>query len=316
MELRERRLAQIVRDFMEGYVLSQEVGRELRAGRLAFGTVARLVGDAEDSALFRLKEECHALFRLDDARPRTEVQAEELFDLAVGALFHETMKFREGFYLTDTYGPRLQRMMAEGSASGPLADAFWRVFEGGSRRMLESEAEAEQLFRETRDQLLIVLRQLAASGAVARSLVEDATRSEQVFGMPLARLLADIYGSAGPRLPARGREPDRERPLRRGGRGARAPGRGGGGRERRRAAVRARHGELLLGRQSRRGRLTRALAQRRVELAGALAPERFARAGRARAERRAVGPEAGEARARARDRAHFAARELTGAGRV
>jgi hypothetical protein len=196
MELRERRLAQIVRDFMEGYVLSQEVGRELRAGRLSFGTVARLVGDAEDSALYRLKEECHALFRLDDARPRTEVQAEELFDLAVGALFHETMKFREGFYLTDSYGPRLQRMMAEGSATGPLADAFWRVFEAGSRRMLESEAEAEELFRETRDQLLIVLRQLTASGAVARSLVENPERSEQVFAMPLARLLSDIYGTA------------------------------------------------------------------------------------------------------------------------
>jgi hypothetical protein len=196
MELRERRLAQIVRDFMESYALSQEVGRELRAGRLTFGTVARLVGDAEDSALYRLKEECHALFRLNDARPRTEVQAEELFDLAVGALFHETMKFREGFYLTDSYGPRLQRMMAEGSASGPLADAFWRVFEAGSRRMLESEAEAEDLFRETRDQLLIVLRQLAASGAVARSLVEDQMRSELVFAMPLARMLADIYGTA------------------------------------------------------------------------------------------------------------------------
>jgi len=196
MELRERRLAQIVRDFMESYVLAQEVGRELRAGRLTFAAVARLVGDAEDSALFRLKEECHALFRLDDARPRTEVQAEELFDLAVGALFHETMKFREGFYLTDSYGPRLQRMMAEGSASGPLADAFWRVFEAGSRRMLESEAEAEELFRETRDQLLIVLRQLAASGAVARSLVEDPARSELVFAMPLARMLADIYGTA------------------------------------------------------------------------------------------------------------------------
>ncbi|HTO70929.1 MAG TPA: hypothetical protein VMR31_13795 [Myxococcota bacterium] len=197
MELRERRLAQIVRDFMEAYALSQEIGRELRAGSLSFQAVARLVGDAEDSALFRLKEECHALFRLDDARPRTEVQAEELFDLAVGALFHESMKFREGFYLTDSYGPRLQRMMAEGSAAGPLAEAFWRVFEAGSRRMLESEAEAEELFRETRDQLLIVLRQLAASGAVARSLVEHPARSEEVFAMPLARLLADIYGSAG-----------------------------------------------------------------------------------------------------------------------
>ena len=196
MELRERRLAQIVRDFMEAFALSQEIGRELRAGRLTFGSVARLVGDAEDSALFRLKEECHALFRLDDARPRTEVQAEELFDLAVGALFHESMKFREGFYLTDSYGPRLQRMMAEGSAAGPLAEAFWRVFEAGSRRMLESEAEAEELFRETRDQLLIVLRHLAASGAVARSLVEDPARSEQVFAMPLMQLLADIDGSA------------------------------------------------------------------------------------------------------------------------
>ena len=159
--------------------------------------MARLVGDAEDSALFRLKEECHALFRLDDARPRTEVQAEELFDLAVGALFHETMKFREGFYLTDTLRPAAAAHDGRGlgyrvrspTPSGACSKA-------GSRRMLESEAEAEQLFRETRDQLLIVLRQLAASGAVARSLVEDAPRAEQVFGMPLARLLADIYGSA------------------------------------------------------------------------------------------------------------------------
>src|SRR5258706_1169384 len=142
---------------MESYALSQEVGRELRAGRLTFATVARLVGDEEDSALYRLKEECHALFRLDDARPRTEVQAEELFDLAVGALFHETMKFREGFYLTDSYGPRLQRMMAEGSASGPLADAFWRVFEAGSRRKLQSEARARGPFPGTPVQLPIVL---------------------------------------------------------------------------------------------------------------------------------------------------------------
>jgi len=196
MELRERRLAQIVRDFMEAFVLARTLGDDLRAGRLSFQAVTRLVGDAEDSALYRLKEECHALFRLDVARPRTEVQAEELFDLAVGALFHETMKFREGFYLTDSYGPRLQRMMAEGSATGALADAFWRVVEAGRRRMLESEAEAEGLFRETRDQLLIVLRQLAVSGSVARSLVEDPGRSEQVFGLPLAELLADIYGSA------------------------------------------------------------------------------------------------------------------------
>jgi hypothetical protein len=163
MELRERRLAQILRDFMEAFVLARTLGEDLRAGRLSFRTVTRLVGDAEDSALFRLKEETHALFRLDAARPRTEVQAEELFDLAVGALFHETMKFREGFYLTDSYGPRLSRMMAEGSAKGPLADAFWRVVEAGRRRMLESEVEWRVVPRDA-GSALIVLRQLAASG--------------------------------------------------------------------------------------------------------------------------------------------------------
>ncbi len=196
MELRERRLAQVVRDFMEAFVLARTLGEDLRAGRLTFQTVTRLVGDAEDSALYRLKEECHALFRLDASRPITEVQAEEFFDLAVGALFHETMKFREGFYLTDRYGPRLQRMMAEGSATGPLAETFWRVVEAGRRRMVEAESEAESLFSETRDQLLILLRQLGESGAVARSLVEDPERAQQVFDLPLSRLLVDTYGSA------------------------------------------------------------------------------------------------------------------------
>ncbi len=194
--MRERRLAQIVRDFMEAFVLAGEIGEGLRNGSLDFMSVQRLVGDAEDNVLFRLKEECHALFRLNDARPRMEVQAEELFDLAVGALFHETMKFREGYYLTTSYGPRLQRMMAEGWASGPLAEAFEQVFEAGRRRMIESEAEAAELFRETRDQLLIVLHQIPPTGAVARGLVEDPGRAEAVFSKPLHELLTEVYGSA------------------------------------------------------------------------------------------------------------------------
>jgi hypothetical protein len=196
VELRERRLAQIVRDFMEAFVLSLEIGRRLREADLEYDLVKQLVGEEEGAILLRLKEECHALFRVDAERPLTEVQAEELFDLAVGALFHESMKFREGYYLTTRYGPRLQRMMAEGWASGSLAEVFWRVFEAGRRRMLESEAEVDDLFRETRDQLLIVLRQIPESGAVARSLVENPERTQQVFGVSLTALLGDVYGSA------------------------------------------------------------------------------------------------------------------------
>ena len=196
MELRERRMAQIVRDFSEAFILAGQVHERLRSDVLEFASVAYLVGDAEETALFRLKEECHALFRLEASRSRVELNAEELFDLAVGALFHETMKFRESYYLTTAYGPRLERMMAEGSASGPLAESFRRVFEAGHRRMIESESEVTELFGETRDQLLILLRQMPPSGAVARGLVEDPERSERVFDMALPELLAHIYGSA------------------------------------------------------------------------------------------------------------------------
>ena len=196
MQMRDHRVAQIVREFMDAYVLSAEIGAQLLAGNLDFAPIDRLVADSEESSLFRLKEECHALFRFDRAHAETELHAEELFDLAVGALFHEGMKFREGCYLTTTYGPRLERMLEDGSASGSLAESFRRVFEAGYQRRVEAGAETAQLFDETRDQLVILLRQLPRSGAVARSLVEDRARTEQVFGRTLEEVLEDIYGSA------------------------------------------------------------------------------------------------------------------------
>ena len=189
-------MAQILRDFMEAYLRSSEIGAQLRAGDPDFARVQRLVGESEEAALFRLKEECHALFRFDQESSESELQAEELFDLAVGALFHEAMKFREGYYLTTSYGPRLERMMSEERAKGPLAQAFLNVIEAGRQRMLESEVEMAELFDETRDQLRIMLHQMPWSGAVARCLAESPELTRQVFGGELPDLLASIYGSA------------------------------------------------------------------------------------------------------------------------
>ena len=164
MDHRERRVAQIVRDFLEAYQLSAEIHEALAQGGLDFARVARLVGDSEESALYRLKEECHALFRLDGERSSLELDADELFDLEVAALFHEGMKFRESYYLTTTYGPRLERMMAEGSATGPLAGAFLRLFEAGRRRMRESGSEVASLFRELLPEGLAVLDERLGDG--------------------------------------------------------------------------------------------------------------------------------------------------------
>lgn len=194
MELRERRIGQIVRDFMQAYTLAERLGEALRGGELRFDLVDELVGEGEASLLYRLKEECHSLFRGSDTPPRSEFHAEELFDLAIGMLFHEGMKFREGHYLSTAYGPRFERVIQDGTAGGPMADAFRRVFEAGRRRMLESEAETAQLFMETRDQLRILLRQRPASGVIARSLLEDPECTEHVFGS-LRALLEEVYGS-------------------------------------------------------------------------------------------------------------------------
>jgi hypothetical protein len=180
---------------MEAYVVSERLGGRLRAGTLDFRFVEKLVGESEESTLYRLKEECHALFRFGGADTPTEVQAEELFDLAVGALFHEAMKFRESFYVTTIYGPRLERALASGTPPGPLVAAFRRAFEAGRRRMLEAQSETRDLFRETRAQLVALLRELPPSGAVARSLVEDPDRATEVFGSDLDPLLGELYGS-------------------------------------------------------------------------------------------------------------------------
>ena len=192
---RERLIAQIVRDFMAAYGLARRIGVELRAGTLEFATVERLVGDSPRSLLFRLKEDCHALFRDPGSRRNDEPQAAELFDLAVGALFHEAMKFRESYYLYTAYGPRARRSLEE-SPSGPLAQGFRRLFDAGYRRMLESEAETEELFRETREQLRVLLREWSDAGEIARSLVADPGQAEAVFSTPVAELLQEVFGSA------------------------------------------------------------------------------------------------------------------------
>lgn len=196
MDLQEWRVAQIVRDFFGVWALLEAIGRHLLAGDLDFGRVEHFVGEDDESILHRLKEECHALFREDADESGRDLEAAELFDLAVGALFHEAMRFREGYYLTASYGPRLDRMVEEGRDSGALARTFRRVFEAGHRRMLESFEQTRELLRESTEQLGTLLHHLHCRGLVARCLVEHRRRSEEVFGVPLGELLTELYGDA------------------------------------------------------------------------------------------------------------------------
>jgi tetratricopeptide (TPR) repeat protein len=187
----------IVREFVATWRIAARVGARYRGGDLTWEQVQELVEDGEDSPLFRLKERCHALFRASDSEPGG-ASREVLFDLAVGALFHEAMKLRENFYQHAVYGPRIRALRrAARSDELTLFDEFEKLLGASSLRLDESLQETEALLEQTRRQLRRLLAADPGNGLVTRFLIEHAPAAQEAFGEPLDALLAEIHGSAG-----------------------------------------------------------------------------------------------------------------------
>jgi hypothetical protein len=185
----------IVRDFLSAHAALRRVAALHRAGGLHFDEVKALVGDGEEAVLFRLKERCHELFRGE--AEGADVGREALLDLAVGALFHECMKLRESFYQHAVYGPKVRALRA---AARPDREELFREFEKilaqSSVRLAEALQEAEILLHQTSVELEALLRSRAASGLLARLLVERGDEVAAVFGRPPEVFVAAVFGSA------------------------------------------------------------------------------------------------------------------------
>jgi hypothetical protein len=188
---------EIVRTFLVAHRTTKRLFDQYRRGELQFARLQELIGGDESSILFRLKERCHALFRPRDAESAMVTRREALFDLAVGSLFHEAMKFRENFYQREVYGPQVRALRSE---SAEDSDAFFREFEKiletVSNRLAEGLQETEILIEQTRDQLRVLLAEQPQNGFVVRYLIESRELVEEVFGIPLDTLLAEITGTA------------------------------------------------------------------------------------------------------------------------
>jgi hypothetical protein len=199
VESDESGLADIARDFFTAFDQAGRIARRFRSGELRFPEVERFVDDGETSPLFRLKERSHALFRKADPGAGLRASAEALFDLAVGALFHEAMKFRENFYQEHVYGPKVRALRA--SADDPEAVAMFGEFEkilaATSVRLEESLQETEALLEQTRRQFARLLSEHRGNGVLTRYLVENPELVRTAFPRGLDALLADIHGSAG-----------------------------------------------------------------------------------------------------------------------
>ena len=190
-------LVEIVRDFVEAHQLWRSLVTRYRQGELRFEQLKELVGDDESSVLFRLKERCHAQFRSDRKDLPPTMHREALFDLAVGSLFHEAMKFRESLYQREVYGPKVRalRTSAGEKAAESLFVEFEKILSGVSRRLEEGLHEVEILFGQTVEQLRVLLLLHRRNGFVARFLVENAKVSEEIFDVSFDALLAEIYDS-------------------------------------------------------------------------------------------------------------------------
>ncbi|MCZ6569692.1 MAG: hypothetical protein O7B23_05980 [Deltaproteobacteria bacterium] len=190
-------LVDIAREFLAAHVLSRRLFARHREGALRFEELEEFVGDDEGSVLFRLKERCHASFRAGGEQHSLSVHREALFDLAVGSLFHEAMKFRENFYQQEVYGPRVEALRSEaGAEEAALFDEFARIQEGVSARLEEGLAETEALLLRSIDPLKSLLAAHREDLLVARFLVENAALIESAFGQTIGDVLTDIYGNA------------------------------------------------------------------------------------------------------------------------
>ena len=190
-------MVDIIREFL---AVEDVVGRLLEAygrGELRFGDVEELVSDSEASPLFRLKERCHALFRSDLGHSRMLAHREVLFDLAVGSLFHEAMKFRENFYQSEVYGPRVRALRDE---AGEEAEALFAEFEkiqgAVSERLQEGLQETESLLARMREQLGVLLAEHRSNGHATRFLLEHRVQVEKTFSEGLDSLLEQMHGTA------------------------------------------------------------------------------------------------------------------------
>lgn len=190
-------LVDIVRDLLDVYELTRRLTERYRKGELRFEELKALVGDSESSVLFRLKERCHALFRPAEGASGETVGPEILFDLAVGSLFHEAMKFRENFYQREVYGPKV-RALAGGEAGDAVRDRLVhemeKILAAASQRLDEAVNETETLLLQTRDQFRTLLAEHRENGLVCRYLVENASLVGEVFEEGLDALLGEIYG--------------------------------------------------------------------------------------------------------------------------
>ncbi len=180
---RERKIVQIIKGFLQSVILFRSLYDNQKSKKLTFDDVQMLIDDKGDSVLFNLKNNCHNLFRDDRVQKSTE--KEKLFDLAIGSIFHEAMKFREDFYQLEVYGPRyneLEKKPEKAAYEIQFVIQFIKIIARAKQRLLEELEETKVLFEDTMNQMKDLLPEYSKNGLVVRFLLENESLVNRAYG--------------------------------------------------------------------------------------------------------------------------------------
>jgi len=192
----ERKVVEIVRNFLLAIRTFQQQYNKYRQGSLRFSDLAQFVDDRGESVLFALKESCQTLFRHSSA---PVLQKEQIFDLTIGSIFHLAMKLREDLYQLEVYGPRYSELSARGDHSqgqGNLIREFKKIISRTEESFKEGVEEINVLFQDVFRQFQELLGEYRENGLLARFLLEESDLLKEVFRIDSVEdIFRTLYGS-------------------------------------------------------------------------------------------------------------------------
>lgn len=190
---RDRKVVEIVKQFLRSAIFYRELLSDYHMGNLRFDAVQELVDDKGHSMLFNVKKNCQTLFRNNDHSTEREM----LFDLAIGSIFHEAMTIRENCYQLEVYMPKLYKLKQKASKT-PLEKKFLReenhILMRAKKRLAEELKETNTLIINTLEQLKDLITGYRENGLLVRFLLEEEELIEETFGKEsLDEILSSMY---------------------------------------------------------------------------------------------------------------------------
>jgi tetratricopeptide (TPR) repeat protein len=195
---RDRKILEIIRGLLLSEVVFQEIFKKYKEGCLRFSDIAVWVDDKGQTLLYKLKEQCHFLFRYKGKTPIHK--NERLLDLVIGSIFHEAMKLRENVYQMEVYQPMyLQYKLRVGKSAyeKDYIHLFERIIFKAKQGVAEGMEETRSLFKDAMAQLADLFKEDAKNIFLVRFLLENLTLLQKIYGSKKAKEIFNLMFRKG-----------------------------------------------------------------------------------------------------------------------